>query len=147
MTGLDDILTNSTHGTLTNDRTASESRLFKKKRRIHGKQSIIRHSYAATWERYTNGHVVSTMARRYILNLLAATSARVVEVPGDSSDDSDAENWAHLDIRAGNLDVVRRTLNGIASWCKDEGAKGLGRHASFSINKIPSMLMHIYIYA
>ena len=66
---------------------------------------------------------MSVMARRYILNLLAATSARVVEVPGDSSDDSEAENWSHLDIRAGNLDVVPRTLNGIASWCKDAGAK------------------------
>jgi hypothetical protein len=78
---------------------------------------------------YTNGNVVSVMARRYILNWLAATTARVVEIPGDSSDDSEAEDWSHLDLRAGNLDVVRRTLNGIASWCKDEGAKGLGRHA------------------
>ena len=91
---------------------------------------MLRHSYAATWERYTNGNVVSVMARRYILKLIAATSARVVEVPGDSSDDSETENWSHLDIRAGNIDVVRRTLNGIASRCKDEGAKGMGRHAN-----------------
>jgi hypothetical protein len=114
----EEIGTGSTH-----DKVSTESTTPQKKRTIQGKRSMLRHSYDATWERYTNGNVVSVMARRYILNLLAATSARVVEVPGDSSDDSEAENWSHLDICAGSLDVVRRTLNGIASWCKDEGAK------------------------
>ena len=60
---------------------------------------------------------------------VAATSARLVEIAGDSSDDSDMDNWTHLNITPGNLDVVRRTLDGIAAESVDEGEKGLGRYA------------------
>ena len=77
------------------------------------------------YEDLVNCHVLSPLTRRYIINLLAATSARVVEVEGDSSDDSDAEQWGHLDICAGNMDVVRRTLDGIATNAKDDGEKGM----------------------
>ena len=51
-------------------------------------------------------------------------------MPGDSSDDSEAEQWSHLDLRAGNMDVVRQTLDGICATSKEEGQKGLGRHAT-----------------
>ena len=70
------------------------------------------------------------MTRRYIINLLAATSARVVEVQGDSSDDSDAENWAHLDIKVGDMDVIRRCLDGMGTHAQENGTRGLGRHAT-----------------
>ena len=70
------------------------------------------------------------MSRRYITNLLGATAVRIVEVQGDSSEDSDAERWAHIDTRVGHMDVVRKTLDGIAARSEDDGARGFGRHAS-----------------
>ena len=61
---------------------------------------------------------------------LFETSAHVVEVPGDYSDDSDAEQWAHFDIRVGDVDVIRKCLDGIGAHSEDNGARGLGRHAT-----------------
>jgi hypothetical protein len=72
--------------------------------------------------------VISQINRRYIINLLAATCARTVEVPGDSSDDSEAEDWSHLDLRAGSIEVVRRVLDGIAARSPEEGQRALGRY-------------------
>ena len=34
-----------------------------------------------------------------------------------------------IDIRAGNLDIVHKTLTGMAKRSSDEGAQALGRHA------------------
>ena len=70
---------------------------------------------------YADGNVLTVLTRRYIINLLAATSARVVEVQGDSSDDSDAENWAHLDIKVGDMDVIRRCLDGMGTHAQENG--------------------------
>jgi hypothetical protein len=58
---------------------------------------------------------VSELSRQYITNLLGATVVRIVELQGDSSEDSDAERWAHIETRVGHMDVVRRTLDGIAA--------------------------------
>ena len=43
--------------------------------------ATVRYSYASSWERYVQGHVVSCTSRRYIVNLLAATAAG--EAPKD----------------------------------------------------------------
>ena len=88
-----------------------------------------RYSYATSWEEYINGHVISETSRRYITNLLAATAATKTEEPGDSSEDSDAEARRGLDVHAGSMDVVRRTLGGIAARSSEEGQQALGRHA------------------
>ena len=88
-----------------------------------------RYSYATSWEEYINGHVISETSRRYITNLLAATAATKTEEPGDSSEDSDAEAWRGLDVHAGSMDVVRRTLGGIAARSSEEGQQALARHA------------------
>jgi hypothetical protein len=77
-----------------------------------------------------NGNVVSKTSQKYITNLLAATAAKVTEVAGDSSGDSDNEVWAHIDVRVGNMDAVRKALDGIASRSTDDGARGFGRYAS-----------------
>ena len=45
------------------------------------------------------------------------------------SDDSDAEQWENLDVKGGNMDLVRQTLQGMASRNTDEGVKAMGRHA------------------
>ena len=47
----------------------------------------------------------------------------------NSSDDSDAEQWENLDVEVGNMDLVRQTLQGMASRNTDEGVKAMGRHA------------------
>ena len=98
------------------------------RKRITKKTPIRKQSYAATWEQYCQGNVISQINRRYIINLLAATCTRTAEVPGDSSDDSEAENWSHLDLRAGSIDVVRRVLDGIAVRSSEEGQQALGRY-------------------
>jgi hypothetical protein len=66
------------------------------RKRIAKKTPVRKQSYAATWEQYCQGNVISQINRRYIINLLAATCARAVEVPGDSSGDSEAEDWSHF---------------------------------------------------
>lgn len=98
------------------------------RKRITKKTPIRKQSYASTWEQYCQGNVISQINRRYIINFLAATCARTVEVSGDSSDDSEAEDWSHLDLRAGSIDVVRRVLDGIAVWSSDEGQQALARY-------------------
>ena len=43
--------------------------------------------------------------------------------------DSDAETWRSLDMRAGSMDLVRQTLQGMAARSSDEGLKAMGAHA------------------
>ena len=47
----------------------------------------------------------------------------------NSSDDSDAEVWENLDLKAGSMELVRQTLQGMASRNAEEGLKAMGRHA------------------
>ena len=47
----------------------------------------------------------------------------------NSSDDSDAEQWENLDVKAGSMELVRQTLQGMASRNTEEGVKAMGRHA------------------
>ena len=47
----------------------------------------------------------------------------------NSSDDSDAEQWENLDTKAGSMELVRHTLQGMASRNAEEGMKAMGRHA------------------
>ena len=47
----------------------------------------------------------------------------------NSSDDSDAEQWENLDTKAGSMELVRHTLQGMASRNTEAGMKALGRHA------------------
>jgi hypothetical protein len=61
--------------------------------------------------------------------LLAATGASKVDESDDSSADSVAEAWKNLDLQVGNLDLVHKTLQGIAIRNQEEGEKALGRHA------------------
>ena len=83
-----------------------------------------------SWDKYINGHIVSSTSLRYIQNLLAATAATQLENSDDSSDDTDAEEWENLDVKAGSMQLVRLTLQGMASRNADEGVKAMGRHAA-----------------
>ena len=74
--------------------------------------------------------MVSETSRKFITNLLAATAARVVEEPGDSSEDSDDFEFDDRKHRAGSLDLIHQTLAGIANRSLDEGALGFGEHAT-----------------
>ena len=86
-------------------------------------------SYSAAWDWYIRGNVISRISCRYITNLLAASAISRAEEQEDSSDDSDADAWADALRNAGDMDLVKKTLNGIAANSKDDGAKGFGRHA------------------
>ena len=76
-----------------------------------------------------DGHVVSRTSQRYIINLLAATQTSKLDDPLDSSDDSDNDIWKSADTQAGNMDLVHRSLNGIAARSGDDGTRGFGRHS------------------
>ena len=109
----------------------------KKRRRLNLKQSVreqepqqIRKSYAASWMQYVDGNIVSETSRRYILNLLSCTAARVVERTDGSSDESEESDLDELRRHAGDLAVVHNTLRGLAANDEDEGSRGFGRHAS-----------------
>ena len=90
-----------------------------KRRRVTGKlgpptgPAQERYSYAASWEAYIDGKIVSETSRRFITNLLTATAASKTENSDDSSEDSDAEAWQKLDLRAGNMGVAHRSLQGL----------------------------------
>ena len=47
----------------------------------------------------------------------------------NSSDDSDAAQWENLDCKAGNMQLVQQTLQGMASRSSEEGVQAMGRHA------------------
>jgi len=47
----------------------------------------------------------------------------------DSSDDTDEEKWKPIQTAAGSMEVVNRTLCGIAARSADDGSRGFGRHA------------------
>ena len=86
-------------------------------------------SYATSWEAYLDGNVVSEHARRLITNLLAATASNRTEVQGDSSDDSELEEWGNLAAPAQpDMTHVKRLLDGIAAHSVDEGLRGMGKH-------------------
>ena len=86
-------------------------------------------SYAKSWRLYIDGNVVSNMNQRYITNLLTATAARVVEEPGDSSEDSDDFGYDGQGKLAGSMDLIKQTLDGISSRDEDNGSEAIGRHA------------------
>jgi hypothetical protein len=108
-----------------------------KRRRLRGKQGSakpseheIRKSYAATWQQYIDGRIVSESSCRYIMNLLSATAARVVERTADSGEESSESDVDRFKGHAGSLDLVHKTLQGIAAQDEDEGQPGFGRHAA-----------------
>ena len=100
-----------------------------KRRRITRKTPARRMSYAATWDLYTK-NVVSETSLFFITNFVGATVACTVEKEGDASEDSEIERWAEVDGRAGNMNVVRKTLDGIAALSEDDGARVFGKHGS-----------------
>ena len=114
---------------------AKRRRLTKKSTTTSGKKKKAntehrdRLCYATSWEYYIEGNIISETSRRYISNLLAATAAVKNADSDDSSADSDLEEWRRFDPRVGDMDLVRKTLHGIASRSKDEGVKAIGRHA------------------
>ena len=67
------------------------------------------------------------MHDRYINNCLAATAARVVEKEPDNSSSSESDDE---DFRghAGNMDLVRDTLSGLARKDTDAASIGSGRY-------------------
>ena len=89
-----------------------------------------RHSYVAAWSYYIDGHVVSESNRRYLTNLLAATAARVVEDSDDSSTDSDELELESMPPHAGHMQLVEKTLRGIAARSSDDGVQVFGKHGS-----------------
>ena len=87
-------------------------------------------SYVGGWQQYLDGNVVSETNRTYIQNLLMATAARVVEEENDdasSSDDDLPYNRSTRDI--GSMDLVQKTLQGIAADDEDAGQEGFGQYS------------------
>ena len=111
-------------------------------RRIRGEQNVghettakfpeqsIASSYSITWNHYIHGHVVSRSSRRFIMNLLSATAARVIERHESSDEDSDVSDIERCKTHAGSLDLIHETLQGIAAKDEENGALSFGRHAT-----------------
>ena len=79
-------------------------------------------SYVEGWQQYLNGNVVSETNRTYIQNLLMATAARVVEEHnGDVSSIDDDLEYDRSTRDVGSMDLVQKTLQGIAAAEEDEG--------------------------
>ena len=71
------------------------------------------------------------MASRFITNLFATTAARAV---GEDSEDEDSnssdEDTQNREGHVGSLELVQKTLKGIAMHSVDEGENGMGRHGA-----------------
>ena len=87
-------------------------------------------AYTKAWQTYIKGNVVSHTNKRFITNLLAATAARVVEDPDDSSGDSDDFHYDHHNRPAGSYTLIQQTLDGISALNPDNGVEAIGRHAA-----------------
>ena len=84
----------------------SKRRRLTSKAGASGGTTQARYSYAASWEAYIDGNIVSESSRRFIANLLVATAAIKSEDSDDSSEDSDAEVWRSMDVRWRKIDFV-----------------------------------------
>ena len=60
--------------------------------------------------------------------MLASTQS-MQEDAQESSDDTDEEKRKPMQTAAGSMEVVNRTLCGIAARSADDGSRGFGRHA------------------
>ena len=72
-------------------------------------------SYAMTWNHYIDGHVVSRSARRFVMNLISTTAARVIERGESSDEDSVGSDIERCKAHAGTLDLIHETFKGIAA--------------------------------
>ena len=90
-----------------------------------------RRCYTLALEEYLNKGVVSTMAARFLTNLFASTAARAVGEDSESEGSkSSEEDTQARETHVGSLDVVQKTLKGIAMHSVDEGEIGMGRHGA-----------------
>ena len=92
-----------------------------------------RRSYAASWEWYLDGNVVSQTSCRFIRNMLAITVGKTLVKDDDDEDRNDGEDHSDTEqykAHAGSLDLVYNTLRGIAAHDEDEGKLAFGRHAA-----------------
>ena len=119
----------ATHGAVSEVAPSPKRRRLSRKTSQSDAPQKHRLSYASSWEAYMDGNVVSESSRRYIVNMLAATAATKTEDSGDSSEDSDAEAWATMNKRAGSMQLVQQTLQGMAARNSEEGVKAMGPHA------------------
>ena len=79
-----------------------------------GRTPAVMNSYLLSWQRYIAGNVVSAAAARYIKNMMSATAARVTERDPSSDEDSEESDIERFKSHAGSLELVHKTLQGIA---------------------------------
>ena len=97
-------------------------------RRRQGRGPGNRKTYAAGWQQYVGGNVATEMQRRYIQNLVIATTARIsTELEETTSDESDFE-YIRSDRKIGDLSVAQKTIAGLAANDEDVGSIGFGEY-------------------
>ena len=81
-----------------------------------------RKTYATAWKEYINGNVVTEMQKRYIQNLLLATTTKVqAELEETSSEESEFE-YNPQERSIGNLTIAEKTIAGLAANDEDMGS-------------------------
>ena len=110
----------------TDTNTPKRRRLASKQQATTQTMPVEVKSYAAAWQNYISGNVVSEPNRRYIVNLLLATAARVSENPDDSSSEDEDNPFVYKSLAS--LDLVQCTLDGIAARSEEDGAEGFGKY-------------------
>ena len=87
-------------------------------------------SHAESWQWYIRGNVVSDTSARFIRNMWSHCAATCMREETGDKDESEPESDTELyKTHAGNMELVRRTLEGIAEHDTDEHAQAFGRHA------------------
>ncbi len=83
---------------------------------------------ALAWKHYIQGGVVSSLNKRFVTNSMMATAGKVTE-DEDNETDSEEEATAVPTTHAGSLQLIERTLQGIAACSQEDGERGVGRYA------------------
>ena len=86
-------------------------------------------TYVSGWNKFIHGEVPSAMQRRYIQNMLVATTARISQdIEETSSDDSDDLDYNRKERHIGDMKVVQQTIDGLAANDEDLGHINVGHH-------------------
>ena len=66
-------------------------------------------SYRLSWDYYTDGRVVSELSRRYIVNVIMASAARVFAEEEETHTDSDDDPYSGAIEYTANLQLIQKT--------------------------------------
>ena len=93
-------------------------------------------TYINGWNTFIHGGVATSMQRRYIQNILMATTAKMIQDDVESSSDESDLDYNRKDRDIGNMGVVQNTIQGLAANDEDLGRlEGANHNDSIALGR------------